>query len=855
MYFSFSPKYVSRQNIRVAMFVSNPVIRDSRVVKTAQTVKKLGFSFVLYGWNIKNEREELLQYEFPIVLLPNPGKYLKQNQILPTNKGEQHNKMANITAQNLANEFDIRYPDILHTHDMFGLTVGGLVTGHYFRYSECPFWLHDVHEYTAGATHIPTDIANYHEEMEKKYIYSTDFLTTVSNPLKEILEYNYQLKNEITVVYNTPRLCDFDPLYPNDVRSSCGLSYDAPLVVYCGGVSEIRGLSTMINALSYLDDVHLAIVTATPHVHLKDLKSLVSALEVSNRVHFLDDVPFYNLTSFLRSADIGVHPMHVFPNGEIALPNKVFEYIHAGLVPVVSNNKEMQKLVENIDYGYVFEEKNYYDLANKIKLALNDRKDCRNNMKVKEQINLYYCWESQEEKIEQIYSVIENNIHNKNKNFLWKHKTHTGSIVQVPLPQANQNNLLAQALFNRGNVSKSINIKSHRFIFPIYEDVQVNKNDYKPTVLFDECVTNFDIIHYHVRTIFHRSDLEFPTGIDVVVAKALSRKAFFHFRGSEIRIPSVAQKNNKYRYETKIKNTVSEHKRLQYRNFLNNICDATFVVDPELQTYSPTSLIVPRAFDFSRSNEERCAAKVYHKTTDFVTILHAPSKRGVKGTGYIVNAISNLKEKSVPVELKFLENVNNKDVNQAIKYADIVIDQVIVGWYGFFAVEAMSQGKPVISYIRDDIKHYLPYPFPIANANPENIESVIELLVYDEKYRTWLGERGLHYAHMVHDANNIAENLEYIYSTQWNEGDASQIVQWFLIKNNEIRDRERINNQTIDKLKRQKQNIQKGMDSNKSKMSIMKKRYNDLCDAYNHGGVGSALKLVYRFIKTRIKKG
>ena len=61
--------------------------------------------------------------------------------------------------------------------------------------------------------------------------------------------------------------------------------------------------------------------------------------------------------------------------------------------------------------------------------------------------------------------------------------------------------------------------------------------------------------------------------------------------------------------------------------------------------------------------------------------------------------------------------------------ADLVIDQVLTGWYGGFAVEAMAMGKPVACYIRDADLGYIPEAMraelPFIRLTPETIEADI----------------------------------------------------------------------------------------------------------------------------------
>ncbi len=52
------------------------------------------------------------------------------------------------------------------------------------------------------------------------------------------------------------------------------------------------------------------------------------------------------------------------------------------------------------------------------------------------------------------------------------------------------------------------------------------------------------------------------------------------------------------------------------------------------------------------------------------------------------------------IRFEIIENKPNKEAIEIYKKADIVIDQVLVGWYGAFAVEVMKMGKPVAVFIR-----------------------------------------------------------------------------------------------------------------------------------------------------------
>ena len=67
------------------------------------------------------------------------------------------------------------------------------------------------------------------------------------------------------------------------------------------------------------------------------------------------------------------------------------------------------------------------------------------------------------------------------------------------------------------------------------------------------------------------------------------------------------------------------------------------------------------------------------------------------------------------------KKLSNKEARKRYETADILIDQLLAGWYGGLAVELMALGKPVICYIREDDLKYIPKEMrdelPIINAN------------------------------------------------------------------------------------------------------------------------------------------
>lgn len=135
-------------------------------------------------------------------------------------------------------------------------------------------------------------------------------------------------------------------------------------------------------------------------------------------------------------------------------------------------------------------------------------------------------------------------------------------------------------------------------------------------------------------------------------------------------------------------------------------------------------------------------------TTDDQTlrVLHAPNHITIKGTDQLRLAIETLRSEGLDIELVLLQRVPNHLVLEAIRVADLIADQFVIGWYGFFAVEAMAHAKPVMTYLK---REYLDLQTFAGNIGPEGIpvmntryDQIVEQLRWAYLHRDELRELG-----------------------------------------------------------------------------------------------------------------
>ena len=153
-----------------------------------------------------------------------------------------------------------------------------------------------------------------------------------------------------------------------------------------------------------------------------------------------------------------------------------------------------------------------------------------------------------------------------------------------------------------------------------------------------------------------------------------------------------------------------------------------------------------------------------------IEILHCPTNRSVKGSGYIMQALENLRKK-YDIEITIVENMPHKKAIEVYKQADIVIDQVLVGWYGGLAVEVMKMGKPVAAFVREEDLQFIPKAMAenlheaVININPSNIEESIEKYLQNPSLLIQKSQAVLEYVHKWHDPVYVAGITSSVYES------------------------------------------------------------------------------------------
>ena len=147
-----------------------------------------------------------------------------------------------------------------------------------------------------------------------------------------------------------------------------------------------------------------------------------------------------------------------------------------------------------------------------------------------------------------------------------------------------------------------------------------------------------------------------------------------------------------------------------------------------------------------------------------VRIVHAPNHRGFKGTHFIIESVDLLKNEGIDVELHLVERMPNEQALDVYRTADIIFDQCMIGFYGYFALEGMAMGKPVMCFIRKPESYLLNFQeCPIINTSVETLTNDLRMLVADRKRLHELGRQGRAYIEQHFSLEAFAGRLKEAY--------------------------------------------------------------------------------------------
>jgi glycosyltransferase involved in cell wall biosynthesis len=361
-------KKAASKKPRAIMIVLNAVTNDSRVLKGAWYLADHGWEVMILGISPNQDIDHLSVGRAHVVrvlrkkLFARGDRYINVirkawlatlAEVIPTPREVTLKPMEEARRGMVQAVIDFQ-PDLIHAQDFSAIPVAveaqekiRAQTG-----KSIPM-IYDAHEFLPGQANIKRPIRRSLVSMERKDISKFNQIVTVSEMIADMLQENHGLAKRPVVVTNDPVL-GAARIHKSNLRKDIALAKKVPLMVYSGGVAPQRGIMVAVKSLPFLPDYHLAIMAPGSNAHLKELEAMAVKLGVADRLHVLGFVDNAEVTSYLKSADIGLIMNTHHVNHELSTPTKFSEYSHALVPMVVSDVKFLSQEVNRLGIGEVF---------------------------------------------------------------------------------------------------------------------------------------------------------------------------------------------------------------------------------------------------------------------------------------------------------------------------------------------------------------------------------------------------------------------------------------------------------------------------------------------------------------------
>ncbi len=289
-------------------------------------------------------------------------------------------------------------PQIVHAHDAAMLLPG--ILGARLMGARL---VYDSHELATSVPYRERAWAWFVGALERAVVPRCAAVVTVSDGIAERLRQRYRLAVTPTVVRNVSAL---EADGAGGLRRRLGLARQKPLVLHQGAPAPARGCDVLVEAVARLDGVHLVFLGDPEPGYGPQLSRLIAQHGVGDRVSMLESVPLAELLAHTAEADVGVSLLQdTCENHRLALPNKLFEYVAAGVPVITGTLPEGQRLVERYGIGWCVPPDDPQALASALEEALERRGEATMRANLARAAT-ELCWSREKLRLTELYASL-----------------------------------------------------------------------------------------------------------------------------------------------------------------------------------------------------------------------------------------------------------------------------------------------------------------------------------------------------------------------------------------------------------------------------------------------------------------
>lgn len=199
------------------------------------------------------------------------------------------------------------------------------------------------------------------------------------------------------------------PYQVESLRSRFTITPEKKILVYVGGLQKDRGLENTIDAVSEIKS-EIALVLIGDGILRKSLEEKVITMGLGQSVFFYGSAHANDVIPLMRSADAGISLIERRSGSyKLALPSKLFEYLHAGLPVVSSPLEQVVDCVEDRESVFFADENTISEITSAIRKAIAHSSDQSNRITISNDAAALFSFEADAVKLFSVLSYPSSN--------------------------------------------------------------------------------------------------------------------------------------------------------------------------------------------------------------------------------------------------------------------------------------------------------------------------------------------------------------------------------------------------------------------------------------------------------------
>ena len=346
---------------RIIISVSSDLATDQRVQKVAKSCHDRGYDVLLVGRFLKNSKKTSFPYNYKRFHLCFNHSFLFYAEL------------------NIRLFFFLLFStcDILLSND-----TDTLPANYYAAKLRGKKLVFDAHELFPEVPELVNRqfVKKFWENIENHIFPKLKCSYTVCQSIADYYNTKYGMK--MTVIKNVPYLHQSMPKPEKK---------DFKTIIYQGALNKGRGLESVIRAMQTVSDAKLIII-GDGDIR-SELEELTVQMSLQGKVQFLGKILPDDLKSFTLNADLGLCLLdNLGLSYYYSLPNRIFDYLHAGIPVLASDFPEIRKIVETYKTGVLVSHHEPEYLSRVINEILQKPFDTSQFSEIAK----IFCWEEEE---------------------------------------------------------------------------------------------------------------------------------------------------------------------------------------------------------------------------------------------------------------------------------------------------------------------------------------------------------------------------------------------------------------------------------------------------------------------------